>query len=470
MNTEDVSWVFDEFGGADLGDARRTERLVKLASALAKRPTASFPEAFQTQAELTAAYRFYDNDQIDPDDILASHTHTTIDRIREKPLILAVQDTTEFDFTGRKGLKDAGPLSNKNCQGFFAHTTLAITPERVPLGVLSQLVWARDAEATDTRATRRDRPIEEKESYKWLLSLQATRDIQAHCENTRFINVGDREADIYDLFLQERPKNVDLLVRAAQNRNVESEDGYDVESLVEQFTAQDVATTVEISVPRRQTQPARQATLTIRYGKVTLCPPKYRASELLPPVDIWVVWAVEEQQQEGVEPIAWVLLTTCVIDSVKKALQCLDWYTCRWGIEILHKILKSGCQIEARQLETGDRIKRGLSVFSVIAWRILFATMVARAVPDAPCTALLDPDEWQALYCAIHEVPTPPQKPPSLRQAVRWIGCLGGFLERKNNEPGVTVLWKGFQRLTDLTKMYRILKPSLPSPQKCDET
>ena len=212
MNTEEVSWVFDEFGSADLGDERRTERLIKLASALARRPTASFPEAFGTQAELTAAYRFYDNDQIDPDDILASHTDTTIDRIREVPLVLSVQDTTEFDFTGHRGLKDAGPLSNKNCQGFFAHTTLAITPERVPLGILAQLVWARDQEQTDKAATRRDRPIEEKESYKWLLSLEASREIQALCENTRIISVGDREADIYDLFLVERPKNVDLLI------------------------------------------------------------------------------------------------------------------------------------------------------------------------------------------------------------------------------------------------------------------
>ena len=249
-------------------------------------------------------------------------------------------------------------------------------------------------------------------------------------------------------------------MRAAQNRNVELEDGCGVESLLEQVAAQDVAATVQISVPRRQTQPARQATVALRYCPVTLCPPKHRASEQLPSVDIWVVWAVEEQPPEGAEPVAWVLLTTCVIDTVEKALECLDWYTCRWGIEILHKILKSGCQIEARQLETADRIKRGLSVFSVIAWRILFATMLARAVPDAPCTALLDPDEWEALYCAIHEVSTPPEEPPSLRQAVRWIARLGGFLGRKGDgEPGVTVLWKGFQHLTDLTKMYRILRP-----------
>lgn len=306
MDMEEVSWVVEEFGFADLGDERRTDRLVKLASALSQRPTASFPEAFETQAELTAAYRFFDNEQIDPDDILASHTDTTIDRIRQVPLVLAVQDTTELDYTGRQDLEDAGPITNKHCQGFFAHTTLAMTPDGVPLGLLDQLVWARDKEQTDERVSHKARVIEEKESNKWLLSLQATIDVQSFCETTRFINVGDREADIYDLFLMERPDNVDFLVRAAQNRNVELEDE-SVESLLEQVAAQEVATTIHIDVPKRQKQPAQQATVTVRYCKVTLCPPKHRASEHLSCVDVWVVWAVEEQPPKGGEPVAWVL-------------------------------------------------------------------------------------------------------------------------------------------------------------------
>lgn len=463
MDTEEASWVVDEFGYADLGDERLTDRLIKLTTALAHSPTASFPEALKTQAALTATYRFFDNDQIDPEDILQSHISKSIDRIGSVPRVLSVQDTTEINYTSHKALQDAGPLTNKHCQGFFAHTTLAITPERVPLGVLSQLVWARDKALPNKKATRKDRCVDEKESHKWLLSLQATIDVQACCEETHFISVGDREADVYDLFLVDRPDNVDLLVRAAQNRNVEAEDGT-IASLLEQVGQSEVATTVDLHIPKRKGQSARKATLTLRYRKVTLHPPQGRKDEDLAPVEVWVIWAVEEQPPKDVEPIAWVLLTTCVIDATKAAIQALDFYACRWGIEILHKVLKSGCKIEARQLETAERIKRCLSVYSVIAWRILYATMLARSVPDAPCTAILDPDEWQALYCAIHEVPTPPEDVPSLYQAVRWLARLGGFLDRKNGgEPGVTVLWKGFQHLTDLTKMYRIFKPRPPS-------
>jgi hypothetical protein len=136
-------------------------------------------------------------------------------------------------------------------------------------------------------------------------------------------------------------------------------------------------------------------------------------------------------------------------------------------VEVWHSILKSGCRIEARQLETAERRQRCLPLYSVIAWRIFSATMLSRAVPDVPCAALLALEEWQALYCAIHRTPMPPETPPSLRQAVHWIAQLGGFLARRGDgEPGATVLWKGFQHLTDLTTMYCIMRPAAPKRKK----
>ncbi len=159
-------------------------------------------------------------------------------------------------------------------------------------------------------------------------------------------------------------------------------------------------------------------------------------------------------------PVEWVLLTTVPITITADALERLAWYTARWGIEVWHKVLKSGCRIEDRQLETANRLKRCVALSSVIAWRLLYATMLARAVPDAPCTALLDDDEWQALYGRLHRVAIPLAPPPPLRTAVRWIAQLGGFQGRTGDgEPGVTVLWKGFQHLVDLTAMYRIMRP-----------
>jgi hypothetical protein len=180
---------------------------------------------------------------------------------------------------------------------------------------------------------------------------------------------------------------------------------------------------------------------------------------------VWAVLAVEPHPPADVEPVEWLLLTTAPVAAMADALERLDWYECRWGVEVWHKVLKSGCQIEARQLETAERLRRCLALYSVIAWRILYGTMLARVVPDAPCTALLEADEWQALYCAIHRTPRPPAQPPSLRMAVRWTAQLGGFLGRTGDgEPGVTVVWRGFQHLVDLTTMYRIMRPP-PSPK-----
>ena len=154
------------------------------------------------------------------------------------------------------------------------------------------------------------------------------------------------------------------------------------------------------------------------------------------------------------------MLPTAPIHTPTAALERLDWYAARWGIEVWHKILKSGCRIEHRQLATADRLKRCLALYSVIAWRILYATLLARTLPDAPCALLLEETEWQALYCRIHRVATPPAQPPSLATAVRWLAQLGGYLNRKSDgPPGVTVLWKGFQHLVEITAMYQIMRP-----------
>jgi hypothetical protein len=328
--------------------------------------------------------------------------------------------------------------------------------------VLAQHVWAREPDTVGKRATRKRRPITEKESQKWLTSVEAVIAAQAQCPHTHFVCVGDREADVYDLFLQERPSGVDLLVRASWNRRVDHPERY----LWDKVAAPPAVATLTVRVPRREAQPARQATVTVRWSLVLLCPPTHRRAEKLPTLALWAVLAREDHPPAGVEPIEWLLLTTCAVHTTEDAVARVDWYACRWGIEVWHKVLKSGCRLEARQLETADRLRRCLAVYSVIAWRILYATLLSRAMPEAPCTMLLEPEEWQALYCTIHLTATPPATPPPLRQAVHWLGRLGGFLARRGDgEPGVTVLWKGFQHLTDLTLMYRIMCPA-PTKRK----
>jgi hypothetical protein len=454
-----TNWAVTEFADADLGDLRRTQRLVRLAHVLAQNPGAALPEACGGSAMLKAAYRFFDNDDIEPPDLVQSHIEATYDRLNRVPLVLAVQDTTEADWTSLRATGGLGPLSSTACQGLFVHTTLAITPDRVPLGLLAQQVWARDPDDIGKSARRRQLPISQKESQKWLHSLEAVFTARDCCPKTRLVSVGDREADVYDLLSAPRPEGVDLLIRASWDRCVSGPHRY-VWASVE---AHPIVDEIIVQVPRRGTQPAREATLSLRYCRLTLSPPQHRKREGLPHVELWAVLVREVEPPAQVEPIEWLLLTTVAVASVDEAIERVQWYSCRWGIEVWHRILKSGCRLEARQFATAERLRRCLALYSVLAWRIYYATMLARAVPEAPCSVLLEPEEWQALYCAIHRVPTPPAEPPSLGQAVNWIAQLGGFVgRRRRDQPGAEVLWRGFQHLGDLMMMYGIMRPHPP--------
>jgi hypothetical protein len=449
------NWATQEFGLVDLGDSRRTDRLVELASVLAAKPSASFPAALDT-AQLKAAYRFFNTEAVKPEAILAGHIQATYGRLQSVGRVLAVQDTTFLDWTAHPQTKGLGPLGSAKQQGLVVHSTLAFSQERVPLGLLAQQVWARDAAEYAALPDRRTRAINDKESHKWLTSLEAVVAAHAACPQTHLISVGDREADVYDLFIAPRPAGVDLLVRATQDRCVAERE----HRLWAAVAAEPISAELTVHVPRHAGQPARVARLSLRWRQVRLKPPKHRKEEGLPAVTVWVVWAVELAPPEGVTKLEWLLLTTVPVRTTAEAIERLEWYSVRWGIEVWHRVLKSGCRIEQRQLETAERLRRSLSLFSVIAWRILYAVWLSRTLPEAACSALLEPDEWQALYCAIHQVALAPTTPPSLHQAVRWIAQLGGFLGRKHDgEPGATVLWKGFQRLADLTLMYRVMSP-----------
>ncbi len=453
------SWAEEEFAAAALGDARRTKRLIQLAHTFGQRPALSLPDGAQDPAMLKAAYRFFDTDAIDPAAMLASHIASTYDRCATVARVLAVQDTTELDWSQHPHTTGLGPIHTKNHRGMLVHSMLGITPDRVPLGLLQQHVWVRDETTFGQLPDHHTRPFADKESVRWADGLAAVNAARAACPATHFIMVADAEADIYELFTAERTEGVDLLIRAGQDRSV---DDPETRRLWHSLPASMRVGTRVVRVSAQAGQPAREAEVTISRRTITLRPPRRPAGSTPPlhPVTLQVVWVTEERPPAGVEAIAWVLLTSVPVQSAAAALEVVDWYCCRWGIEIWHKALNSGCAIERRQLETAARLQRCLTLFSVIAWRIVYTTMLARACPEVPCTAILDEDEWQALYCTVHRTPTPPPTPPAIGEAVRWIARLGGFQGRTGDgAPGIMVMWKGFQHLADLTTMYRIMRP-----------
>ena len=463
MGSNTQSWAEQEFGNADLGDYRRTRRLIQIAEQRGCQPNASITQSCGGNAAAKAAYRFYENEAISMSAILSSHQQATKTRMSQESIVLAVQDTTELDYTNHPATKGLGTLHNKKQQGMLMHTTFAVTPARVPLGIIHQQIWTRPAAEFGKKHKRKQLPIEEKESQKWLTSLEATSHMQKQLPHTKVVSVGDREADVYELFALSHTLSQNVLVRAAWNRKVQHPENY----LWAFLENQPVAGTLTITVSRKGKQPARQAELSIRYAKVTLNPPWRPKPVKLEPITLWAVLAHEDHPPEGIKEnlaVSWLLLTSMPVNSFQEACERIQWYTCRWLIEIYHKILKSGCRVEERQFATAENIKRYLAVDDVVAWRVLYLTMLGRQTPHIPCTAILEVHEWQALYCFIHKTSKPPDELPTLRQATTWIAQLGGFLGRKGDgEPGVTVLWRGLQRLHDIVDTWLIFH--LPSPE-----
>ena len=300
--------------------------------------------------------------------------------------------------------------------GLILHDTMAFSVEGTPLGLMDVQCWARDGLTFGKHHERKNKPIEQKESLKWLNSFQAAAKAQRQCSDTMIVSVGDREADIYELFqlALETPKGPKLLVRAEHDRLLADGQGH-LWSVVGQ---QPVAGIHEIRIPRRQNQVARDAQLEVRFAQVQLNPPQ--AKPHLKPLTMWAVLALEIDVPEGVDALCWMLLTTCEVSTCAQSIEKLTWYTRRWGIEVYHRTLKSGCKIEERQLGSACRIEACLAVDMVVAWRVFHLVKLGRETPNVPCSVFFEDAEWKALCSHITQKPVPPDQPPSLRQAMRW--------------------------------------------------
>ncbi len=440
-------WAAKECGAANFSDARLTQRLVSLVANLAEHPEQSIPEALGAWKDTKAAYRFFDNESVTVDAIYDGHQAPTLEKVKDHPVILAVQDTTVFNFTLHRNTEGMGPIGKGDLAGFFLHTCLAVSTEGVPLGVLGHRLWARPPKTEDKA---KDRALKDKESARW---LEVTREVaQIVPGPTRVVMAGDRESDIYELLLLAN-ENRDFLIRARWNRQLDNENGH-LWPAVESAPALGQTT---IKIPRADKRPEREATLTLRSATVTLRPPANRKKEELPTITVGALLVREEAPPAGAKRVEWLLLTTLPCATLDDALQALTWYTYRWRIERYHFILKSGCHVEKLELESSDRLMRALAVYSMVAVRLLHLTYQARETPDMPCTVSLGNSEWKALYAATFKTKEAPESPPDLETAVLWIAKLGGFLARKGDgKPGVKVIWRGFRHLEDLTMMWEI--------------
>lgn len=460
-----VPWAREESAGADFGDERLDARMALTLSALGTRPNLSIPAACGGRAEMAGAYRFFDNPKVTFDKVLAPHLTRTVERLKDQPVVLLVQDTTEIDLTRpEQVIEGAGTLDGVRV-GVLLHALQAFSPNGTPLGT----VWAQVRNRSDgvkhvgkkKRSARAAMPLEQKESVRWLTGLREARAVAERLPGVRCVCVADSEADIYELLAEPRGQApLHFLIRAAQDRAVREADPGGPASLRQQVLATPVLYEAELRIRgrkaltaqehrrRRSPRQSRQACVQVRALTLTLRPP-WRADRKLAPVEVNVVLAHESHPPVGEEAIEWILVTSLPIATAAQVRTIVEYYCVRWGIELLFRMLKSGCRIEQRRFEHVDRILPCLAMYLIVAWRTLFVCHLGRTCPELDCQAIFEACEWKAVWTAVHGQ-QPPKERPSLSQMVHLIARLGGYVERPKSEPGAQTIWIGLQRMHDL--------------------
>jgi hypothetical protein len=482
-----ASWAVDELKTAELHDKRLNKRFAEVLSQLAGRPTASIPAACGGRAEMVAAYRFCENEKTSFEAVLQPHRDATRLRMAAQPVVILPQDTTEIDTT-RPGqeVAGAGPLDGDSRRGALLHVLHAFTPDGTPLGTVHATAWVREEEpvcAPLSRAERAALPIEDKESHRWVVTLQQAREEAQRCPTTQFICVADSEADIYEVLVEgtREPGGSDWIVRACQNRALLCESGENTgEKYVREYVLQQpvlFGKTIKVrgrkakiaseTRGRRQPRQSREAEVVVRVARVTLRPP-WRPDAKLPPVAVNVVLVSEVNPPLGDEPVEWLLLTSLPIDSVEQVRQIIQYYCVRWMIEIFFRVLKSGCRVEERLFEYMDRLLTCLALYMIVAWRTLYACRLGRSCPEASCEAVFEPAEWKSVWKVVRRE-DPPADPPPLGVFVRMVAQLGGYVNRKRDDPpGPQTVWIGLQRMHDFATCWQLFGPDAQAtPPTC---
>lgn len=397
--------------------------------------------------------------------ILDSQIEGTVSRALSCETVLSIQDTTDLNCTSHPQTEGLGYLNQTQQQGIKVHNCLAVSSEGEPLGLLHQHSWVRDRppvkKKNPNKVKNARRPIEEKESYRWLTTLSAAE--AKVSERVQLVQVADREADIFELFAQPRQANSELLIRVKTNRQVKHELG----NLFATMSQSPILGELTVEIDRTPQRPARTARVQIRAMRLTFEVPDYlaKSNPRLKPIELNALWVEETTvPADGGKPIRWNLLTSLPIDRFEQASQCVRWYSYRWLIERFHYTLKSGCMIQDLQLQHRDRLLKALATYSIVAWRLMAMTYLARLTPEASCEVMLQPKEWQLLRRKF--VPkSRSRKPPSLQQAMIWIARLGGFLARKGDaNPGLKTLWRGYTKLHNLLEGAQLARKRHTSP------
>jgi len=455
--------ITEEFAAVDLKDKRSNRRLGMVAAALAKAPAASISAAAGGWGETMGALRLLNRDETTPAAILAPHQQCVAERCAEYACVAVSQDTTELDYTHMTEMEGLGPLNSEERRGFHMHSLYAVSEDGLPLGLWDVGTIVRDDETFRSTDTRKQRPIGEKESGRWLDGYLKTQELARRLPACEVFSISDREGDIFEVYEAWHQAaggpRAQWIIRANQDRALLGMVDGDPAKLFEALAAAPVLGEIEFEMGSRKGmkkvkgssfatfRSARTVHQVVRAMRITPRPP-WRKGGKLEEVSFWAILAEETHPPEGEEPIRWLLLTSKEVTNLEDARRIMNLYLRRWDIEVFHRVLKTGCRVARIQLKEGQAVTNALMLYAVIAWRILYLTHLGRQHPDLPCGSVFEEAEWKGACAVVKRDKNAPE--PSIAEFMDIVGKLGGHLGRKSDgPPGPQSIWQGLTRVRD---------------------
>lgn len=445
MTTESNHWE-KEFLQANFVDQRLKTRFFKIMDAFAATPEKSTWAATGSRSSAKAAYRFFSNIDVSREEILDSVSRATVEKMKnaDTEWVLAVQDTTSIGFGDRKAIQGMGYHCSSEQRGMLVHSCIAVTDQGVPLGLLYQEANTRETRKDDseTKEQKRSKPIEEKESYRWIHTLDETH--QRVPEGIPVLTVCDREGDFYEFFSEAADLGEDFLVRIVQNRMVD-----DGKKIFKELRESPAAGSMIVKMGRNPKEhiPSRTVKMDYHCKEVVIHRPQRRREKHLREKIVLTAIYVHESGKKGIE---WFLLTTVLVKNEKEIEKLIQCYAHRWKIERFHFVLKSGCKIEKNQAREYKKLTFLTLLYSVIALQILNLTYLGKICPEISSEIVFDEEEWKVLYCCARKTKELPNT-YTLKEVIYDLGILGGRKGAPSDGmPGALSIWQGLEVLYSL--------------------
>lgn len=465
-------WLDDEFNGVVFGDKRLVKRFKQIMQEFMKKAQSNIASTFDSWSSIKGCYRFFSNDKVESQIILDAHIDSTISRISEETnQVFVIHDTTYIDYKNRKKTLDLDcitrNLQSKNiAKGLILHNSFAVNDLGVPLGIVGQNYTERKEIIEAPRKTKKhlihNKPVEEKESYRWVEAIKGFLKLD-NVTQREIVHIADREGDFYELYRECCEHEAKFLIRASQNRAINKTKRREAskDKIFDYFRSLKPEATITTEIQINKEKKHRKAKLCVAFKKFTLPPPPNRTAnkdgKKLYNMDLYGVIILEKKPPKNHEPLEWLLITNIPVTNTQEAIEKMRWYSLRWNVETFHKILKSGCSIEGAQLRSKKNLIKYITTKSVIAWRIFWLSRISRIDLNYNCNTVLTKIQQDVLFKRFNKGKINTE-PISVKQALNWIGKLGGYIGRNSDAPpGIITIWKGWTRLMNMVDDYTII-------------